>query len=121
MTFDASSHRRLATESDNWPLTWSDDDNQYAVWGDGGGFGSDGTEGRVEFGVARVSGDHDDYEGFNRFARSARQPLPARIVRGGVVWADVTEPPGEFLRRRGTPVEEDVVIPALLRFGRHGD
>ena len=67
MTFDASSHRRLATESDNWPLTWSDDDNQYAVWGDGGGFGSDGLEGRVEFGVARVTGDHDDYQGFNRF------------------------------------------------------
>ncbi|HEV8330118.1 MAG TPA: hypothetical protein VGQ22_01735 [Steroidobacteraceae bacterium] len=67
MTFDASSHRRLAIESDNWPLTWSDDDNQYAVWGDGGGFGSDGLEGRVEFGVARVTGDHDNYEGFNRF------------------------------------------------------
>jgi hypothetical protein len=67
VTFDASSHRRLAIESDNWPLTWSDDDNQYAVWGDGGGFGSDGTEGRVEFGVARVTGDHDDYQGFNRF------------------------------------------------------
>jgi hypothetical protein len=67
VTFDASSHRRLAIESDNWPLTWSDDDNQYAVWGDGGGFGSDGLEGRVEFGVARVTGDHDNYEGFNRF------------------------------------------------------
>jgi hypothetical protein len=67
VTFDVNSHRRLATESDNWPLTWSDDDNQYAVWGDGGGFGSDGLEGRVEFGVARVSGDHDNYEGFNRF------------------------------------------------------
>jgi hypothetical protein len=67
VTFDVSSHRRLATESDNWPLTWSDDDNQYAVWGDGGGFGSDGIEGRVEFGVARVTGDHDDYQGFNRF------------------------------------------------------
>jgi hypothetical protein len=67
VTFDFSSHRRLATESDNWPITWSDDDNQYAVWGDGGGFGSDGHQGRVEFGVARVTGDHDDYQGFNRF------------------------------------------------------
>jgi len=67
VTFDESSHRRLATESDNWPITWSDDDNQYAVWGDGGGFGSDGHEGRVEFGVARVTGAHDNYEGFNRF------------------------------------------------------
>jgi hypothetical protein len=67
VTFDESSHRRLATESDNWPITWSDDDNQYAVWGDGGGFGSDGLQGRVEFGVARVTGVHDNYEGFNRF------------------------------------------------------
>jgi hypothetical protein len=47
-------------------MTWSDDDNQYAVWGDGGGFGSDGQQGRVEFGVARVTGDHNNYEGFNR-------------------------------------------------------
>ena len=28
---------------------------------------SDGREGRVEFGVARVTGDHDNYQGFNRF------------------------------------------------------
>jgi hypothetical protein len=53
--------------SDNWPLTWSNDGNQYALWGDGGGFGGDNLDGRVEYGVARVTGDHDNYEGFNRF------------------------------------------------------
>jgi hypothetical protein len=67
VTFDTSSHRRLAVGSDNWPLTWSDDDNQYAVWGDGGGFEGDNFDGRVSFGVARIVGDHDDYQGTNRF------------------------------------------------------
>src|SRR5687768_13665721 len=36
VTFDWSSHQRLAQGSDNWPVTWSNDDHQYAVWGDGG-------------------------------------------------------------------------------------
>src|SRR5262245_49056214 len=39
VTFDLQTHQRLAVGSDNWPTTWSDDDNQYSVWGDGGGFG----------------------------------------------------------------------------------
>ncbi len=35
ITFNWSSHLRLASGSDNWPVTWADDDNQYTVWGDG--------------------------------------------------------------------------------------
>ena len=49
VTFDSSSHRRLAQGSDNWPATWSDDDNQYALWGDGGGFGGTNSDGRSSF------------------------------------------------------------------------
>ena len=37
--FDFASHRRLASGSDNWPMTWADDGHQYTAWGDGGGFG----------------------------------------------------------------------------------
>jgi hypothetical protein len=31
--------RRAASGSDLWAMTWADDDNLYASWGDGGGFG----------------------------------------------------------------------------------
>ena len=67
VTFDESSHQRLAQGSDNWPLTWSDDDHQYAMWGDGGGFNGSESDGRSSFGVARIEGNHDNYRGVNRF------------------------------------------------------
>jgi hypothetical protein len=54
VTFDAASHLRAAEGSDNWPVTWSNDDNQYAMWGDGGGFGGTETDGRASLGVARL-------------------------------------------------------------------
>jgi hypothetical protein len=59
--FDWSSHMRLATGSDNWPITWAGDDNQYVVWGDGGGFG--GTNGirRSSIGVARIENNWHDF------------------------------------------------------------
>jgi len=40
VTFEWSSHLRLATGSDNWPVTWAGDGHQYVVWGDGGGWTS---------------------------------------------------------------------------------
>jgi hypothetical protein len=67
VTFDAKSHLREAQGSDNWPVTWSNDGNQYAVWGDGGGFGGSESDGRASLGVARIVGDGDDYRGVNRF------------------------------------------------------
>ena len=65
VTFDWRSHLRRAPGSDNWPLTWADDDNLYGAWGDGGGF--DGTDalGRVSLGMARIQGPWNDYHGFN--------------------------------------------------------
>src|SRR5262245_26697096 len=67
VTFDESTHQRLAEGSDNWPLTWSDDDHQYAIWGDGGGFGGSDSEARASFGVARIEGDSQSYRGMNRY------------------------------------------------------
>lgn len=55
--FDWSSHIRLASGSDNWPVTWADNDHQYAVWGDGGGFGGTNGIGRSSIGVARIEGN----------------------------------------------------------------
>ncbi|MHC4541614.1 MAG: hypothetical protein ACYS74_17835, partial [Planctomycetota bacterium] len=31
--------RNFAPYSDNWCITWADNDHQYTSWGDGGGFG----------------------------------------------------------------------------------
>jgi len=47
-----------ASGSDNWPITWAADDNQYTTFGDGGGFDESAT---VSFGVARISGNKDTY------------------------------------------------------------
>ena len=60
---DWSTHQRQAVGSDNWQLTWADDDHQYGAWGDGGGFGGTNSSGRV--GLGRIEGDRDNYRGFN--------------------------------------------------------
>jgi chitodextrinase len=65
ISFDFSSHRRLAPGSDNWPLTWADDGHQYTTWGDGGGFGGTNSLGRVSIGVGRVEGSAGAYAGYN--------------------------------------------------------
>lgn len=63
--FDWSSHKRLAPGSDNWPVTWADDDHQYAPWGDGGGFEGTNAAGRVSLGLGRIEGGADSYKGYN--------------------------------------------------------
>jgi hypothetical protein len=65
IVFDWSSHISLARGSDNWPITWADDDHQYTSWGDGGGFGGSNSKGRVSLGVARIEGDIASYQTFN--------------------------------------------------------
>ncbi len=64
-SLDWSTHRRGAPGSDNFQLTWADDDNQYGWWGDGGGFGGTNSDGRVGLGFARIEGDASDWKGYN--------------------------------------------------------
>jgi hypothetical protein len=63
--FDWSSHVRLAEGSDNWAITWADDDHQYSAWGDGGGFGGSNDVGRVSLGVAKIQGSFENYRPLN--------------------------------------------------------
>lgn len=63
--WDFTKHRRLAPGSDNWPITWANDNHQYTVWGDGGGFGGTNGKGRVSLGFARVEGPANNYKGVN--------------------------------------------------------
>jgi hypothetical protein len=65
LTLDWSTHQRHALGSDNWQLTWADDDHLYGAWGDGGGFGGSNDDGRVGLGFARIEGDWREYRGFN--------------------------------------------------------
>lgn len=67
VVFDWSSHDRRAAGSDNWPITWADDNHQYTSWGDGGGFGGTSSDGRVSLGVARIEGTAASYQGINVF------------------------------------------------------
>jgi len=55
---------RAARGSDNWPLTWADDDNLYAAYGDGNGF-VPFVERKLSLGLARITGGPDSYVGFN--------------------------------------------------------
>jgi len=55
---------RLAEGSDNWPITWADDDAQYTAYGDGWGF-EPRTEEKLSMGFAKVVGGPDDFRGVN--------------------------------------------------------
>jgi hypothetical protein len=55
---------RQAPGSDNWPITWADDDNQYAAYGDGWGF-EPKTDKKLSLGIARIVGSPPDFEGTN--------------------------------------------------------
>jgi hypothetical protein len=65
ISFDWSSYDRQAPGSDNWAITWSGDDHQYAPFGDGGGFNGNEVRGRVSLGVARIEGSAARHRGRN--------------------------------------------------------
>jgi CubicO group peptidase (beta-lactamase class C family) len=55
---------RLASGSDNWPITWADDNNQYAAYGDGWGF-KPKTKKKLSLGIAKITGTPPDCQGIN--------------------------------------------------------
>jgi CubicO group peptidase (beta-lactamase class C family) len=55
---------RAAVDSDNWPITWADDGEQYTSYGDGWGF-DPRTERKLSQGFAKVSGGPEDFRGVN--------------------------------------------------------
>lgn len=88
LTFDWSTHVRLAPGSDNWPITWADDDEQYTSWGDGGGFDGTNEHGRVSNGFARIEGNAESYRGVNTAGGvSAPSPTPFTGKCYGIVSA----------------------------------
>ena len=65
-----------AIDSDNWPVTWGDDDNLYTSYGDGWGF-QPRTEQKLSQGFARIIGSPEDFRGEN-----IRTPTGERIGDG---------------------------------------
>jgi hypothetical protein len=64
--------QRLAKGSDNWPMTWSDDDRLYTAYGDGFGFEPQLRE-KLSLGLARVAGDPPNLSAENLRAPSLEQ------------------------------------------------
>ncbi|MCS7237557.1 MAG: serine hydrolase [Thermoguttaceae bacterium] len=55
---------RLAPGSDNWPMTWADDDHLYTAFGDGWGFEPKAPR-KLSLGIARVEGMPPHIRGVN--------------------------------------------------------
>lgn len=55
---------RAADGSDNWPITWADDDHLYCAYGDGWGFEPKVDE-KLSLGLVRITGGPESYEGTN--------------------------------------------------------
>jgi CubicO group peptidase (beta-lactamase class C family) len=68
----ADSIIRLARGSDNWPMTWGDDDALYTAYGDGWGFEPLLPE-KLSLGLARVLGSPPDVRGVNIRSDTAEQ------------------------------------------------
>lgn len=63
--FKFGSLTEAAEGSDNWAVTWAEDDSQYVTWGDGGGFDGSNSDGRVSMGLARIEGGPEDFIAVN--------------------------------------------------------
>lgn len=61
---------RLAQGSDNWPMTWADDDALYGAYGDGQGF-KPFVPRKLSMGIAKVLGNPPNIEGINVRAQGA--------------------------------------------------
>lgn len=80
---------RLARDSDNWPLTWGDDDSLYTAWGDGTGFAPK-TPKKLSLGLAKVLGSPPNITGINIRSASIEQSGDGEAGKkaGGILMVD---------------------------------
>lgn len=91
ITWHADSLQSAAPGSDLWPVTWGPDDQIYASWGDGGGFGGTNSDGRVAMGFARIEGPPEKFVAVNvNGGKNALHPasFPDKGKTGGIVFVD---------------------------------
>jgi len=80
---------RTAKGSDNWPMTWGDDDQLYTAYGDGNGFQPFVPE-KLSLGLAKVAGSPPDFAGANIRSPSLEQEGDgaAGLKASGIVMVD---------------------------------
>lgn len=126
--------RRTAIDSDNWPLTWGDDDAQYTSYGDGYGF-EPFVEKKLGMGFARITGSPDDYRAVNlrsdgeRAGNGAKSPKASGILMvDGVLYLWVRNVGNAQLLwssdhgktwKWGFKMEDGFGSPAFVNFGRN--
>jgi CubicO group peptidase (beta-lactamase class C family) len=83
--------RRAARGSDNWPMTWADDDSLLTAYGDGRGFEPFVPE-KLSLGFARVTGSPPDFTGENLRSPTGEQRGDGRGGRkaSGLLMVDGT-------------------------------
>ena len=130
----ASSIVREAVGSDNWPITWADDDHLYTSYGDGWGF-EPVTERKLSLGFARVEGMPSAFRGANIRSESGERegdgpagPKASGLLSlGGVLYALVRNVANSQLmwsedRGRtwdwGFRFKESFGCPGFLNFGK---
>mgnify|MGYP001059735896 CR=1 FL=1 len=81
--------RITAQGSDNWPITWGDDDAQYTSHGDGWGF-EPRTDVKLSLGLAKVTGGPKDFQGENIRSESGERigQGPAGAKASGMLMVD---------------------------------
>jgi CubicO group peptidase (beta-lactamase class C family) len=125
---------RAAIDSDNWPLTWGDDDAQYTSYGDGFGF-EPFVEKKLGMGFARITGGPGDYRSTNlrsdgeRTGGGAKSPKASGILMvDGVLYLWVRNVANAQLLwspdrgktwQWGFKMEAGFGSPAFLNFGRN--
>jgi len=125
---------REAIDSDNWPLTWGDDDAQYTSYGDGFGF-EPHVEKKLGMGFARITGGPGDFRGVNlrsdgeRTGGGVNSPKASGILMvDGVLYLWVRNVGNAQLLRSqdrgktwqwGFKMETGFGSPAFLNFGRN--
>lgn len=67
LTLTWSSHDEIDCNTDNWPVTWHDDNNLYMTFGDGCGIEGSPPGTPTSFGVARITGTWASYSANNVF------------------------------------------------------
>jgi CubicO group peptidase (beta-lactamase class C family) len=126
--------QRSAVDSDNWPITWGDDDEQYTSYGDGFGF-DPRIDRKLGMGFARIVGAADNYKGENirsngeRIGDGARSPKASGILMvDGVLYLWVRNTANAELWRSkdrgktwesGFRMETSFGSPTFLNFGRN--
>jgi len=80
---------RKAEGSDNWPITWADDDNLYTAYGDGSGF-EPKVDAKLSLGFAKIMGGPEDFAGVNIRSQTGEKvgQGEAGVKAGGMLCVD---------------------------------